>query len=73
MPDAELEPGSFSIFGDMRSQNFSLKKGTSDQIRLFTSLPDNGFNFKKGEFYVQNRSPRPKITPPPPPCQFQQF
>ena len=32
--------------------------------------PENGFNFKKMSFYVQNRSSRPKIDPP---CQFQQF
>ena len=29
MPDAKFEPGSFSVFGDMMSQNFPLKKGTS--------------------------------------------
>ena len=27
--------------------------------------PENGFNFKKMSFYVQNRSSRPKIDPPP--------
>ena len=32
--------------------------------------PENGFNFKKTSFYVQNRSSRPNIEPP---CQFQQF
>ena len=26
--------------------------------------PENGFNFKKTSFYVQNRSSRPKIDPP---------
>ena len=26
--------------------------------------PENGFNFKKMSFYVQNRSSRPKIDPP---------
>ena len=31
---------------------------------------ENGFNFKKLSFYVQNRSSRPKIDPP---SQFQQF
>ena len=29
MPDAKFEYGRFSIFGNMTSQNFSLKKGTS--------------------------------------------
>ena len=32
MADAEFESGSFSIFGDMTSQNFSLKKGTHHRI-----------------------------------------
>ena len=43
------------------SQNFPQKRGTSHLIRLFT--PENGFNFKKTSFYVQNRSSRPKIDP----------
>ena len=66
--DAKFESDSSSSFGDMTSQNFPRKKGTSHEIRLFT--PENGFNFKKMSFYVQNRSSRPKIDPP---CQFQQF
>ena len=45
MPDAKLESGSLSGFGDMTSQNFHLKKGTSHRIRIFT--PENGFNLKK--------------------------
>ena len=36
IPDAKFESGSFSNFGDMTSQNFPRKKGTSYQIRLFT-------------------------------------
>ena len=43
------------------SQNFSLKKGTSHRIGLFT--PENGFNLMKMSFYFQNRSSRPKIDP----------
>ena len=39
-------------------------------IRFDYLSPENGFNFKKTSFYVQNRSSRPKIDPP---CQFQQF
>ena len=36
MPDAKFESGSFFSFGDMTSQNFPRKKGTTHQIRLFT-------------------------------------
>ena len=36
MPDAKFESGSFSIFGNMMSQNFPLRKGTNHQIRVFT-------------------------------------
>ena len=37
IPDAKFEVDSSSSFGDMTSQNFLWKKGTSHQIRLFTS------------------------------------
>ena len=36
IPDAKFESGSSSCFGDMTSQNFPWKKGTSHQIQLFT-------------------------------------
>ena len=36
IPDAKFESGSSSSFGDMMSQNFPQKKGTSHQIWLFT-------------------------------------
>ena len=36
IPDAKFERDSSSTFGDMTSQNFPRKKGTSHQIRLFT-------------------------------------
>ena len=36
IPDAKFESDSFSSFGDMTSQNFPQKKGTSHEIRLFT-------------------------------------
>ena len=36
MPDAKFEFGSFSSFGDVTSQNFPLKKGTSHQFQIFT-------------------------------------
>ena len=45
IPDAKCESDSSSSFGDMTSQNFPQKDGTSHEIRLFT--PENGFNFKK--------------------------
>ena len=45
MPDAKFEPGSFSSFGDMTSQNFPLKKGTSHQIQLF--IPGKWVKLKK--------------------------
>ena len=35
IPDAKFESGSFTSFEDMTSQNFSLKMGTSHQIRIF--------------------------------------
>ena len=40
--------GSSSSAGDMTSQNFHQKKGTSPQIRLFTT--ESVFNLKKNEF-----------------------
>ena len=36
IPDAKFESDSSSSFGDMTSQNFPRKKGTSHEIRLFT-------------------------------------
>ena len=36
IPHAKFEADYFSSFGDMMSQNFPRKKGTSHQIRLFT-------------------------------------
>ena len=36
MPDAKFESGSLSIFGDMTSQNFPMKKGMAHRIRVFT-------------------------------------
>ena len=66
--EAKFKSGSCSSFGDMTSQNFPRKKGTSHQIRLFT--PGKRVQLLKNEFYVQNRSSPPKIDPP---CLFQQF
>ena len=36
IPDAKFEADRSFSFGDMTSQNFPRKKGTSHQIRLFT-------------------------------------
>ena len=68
---AKFEANSSLSFRDMTSQNFPRKKGTSHQIRLFT--PGKLFNFQKISFYVQNRSSRPKIDPPPPNVNFSKF
>ena len=56
MPDAKFESNSFSIFRDMTSQNQQV-------IELGYSPQGNGFYLKKMNFCVQNRSPRPKLTP----------
>ena len=63
IPDAKFEVDSSFSFGDMTSQNFRQKR---ERVIRFNYLsPENGFNFKKTSFYVQNRSSRPKIDPPP--------
>ena len=36
IPDAKFESDSSSSFGDMTSQNFPWKKGTTNEIQLFT-------------------------------------
>ena len=61
IPDAKFEADSSFSFGDMTSQNFPRKKGTSHQIRLFT--PENGFNFKKLGFMSRFVLLDPKLTP----------
>ena len=64
MSDAKFESGTFSTFGDMTSQGFLLKKGTSHRIRYKKYLPsENRFNSKKMSFFVHNRSSRHKIDP----------
>ena len=62
IPDAKFEVDSPFSFGDMTSQKFPQKKGRV--IRFDYLPPENGFNFEKTSFYVQNRSSRPKIDPP---------
>ena len=45
--------------------------GRRERVIKFGYLPsENAFNLKRTNFYVQDRSSRPKIDPP---CQFQQF
>ena len=62
MPDARFEFGSLVIFGDMTSQNLSLKKETSHRIRLFT--PGKWVSFLKSEFYMcRIILLDPKLTP----------
>ena len=51
IPDAKFESGSSSSFGDMASQNFPRKNGTSHQI---TYPRKTGLTLKK--WVVQNRS-----------------
>ena len=36
MAHVNFESGSVSIFGDIASQSYPLKKGTSHRIRIFT-------------------------------------
>ena len=58
IPAAKFESGGHSSFGDMTSQNVRQKKGTSHQIRRFT--PGKRVQLLTYDFYVQNRSSRPK-------------
>ena len=59
--DAKFESGSSSSFGDMTSQNFSRK--TENESSNSAIYPrKTGLTFKN-EFYVQNRSSRPKNAP----------
>ena len=47
---------------EIRRHKISL--GRRERVMKFGYLPpENGFNFKKMSFYVQNRSSRPKIDP----------
>ena len=51
IPDAKFESDSSSSFGDMTSQNFPRKKGTSHEIRLFTPG-----NFSNAGFLIASQS-----------------
>ena len=68
IPDANLRLIALLVLEIWRTK-ISLRR--REQVIKFGYLPpENGFNFKKMSFHVQNRSFRPKIDPP---CQFQQF
>ena len=61
IPDAKFEVDCSFSFGDMTSQSFPQKR---ERVIRFDYLPpENGFNFIKTSFHVQNRSSRPKIDP----------
>ena len=48
--------------------------GRRERVIKFGYLPpENEFNVSKMGFYVQNRSSRPKIDPPPPNVNFSNF
>ena len=67
IPDAKFEAPSF---GDMTSRN---SIGRRERVIKFGYLsPENRFTFKKMNFYVQNRSSRPKIDPMPISANFKQ-
>ena len=61
MPDVKFESGSFSIFGDMKSQNLITDKGISYQFLLFT--PGRWVELKEVSFCLKNHYPLPKIDP----------
>ena len=50
MADAKFDSSRVSIFEDMTSQNFHLRRGMSHRIQIFTPPPENGFNFIKMSF-----------------------
>ena len=52
---------SFSIFGDMASQNFPLSRGTSDRIWIFT--PEKWVNLKTVSFMSRILLLDLKLTP----------
>ena len=68
MPDAKFVSGSFSIFGDMTSQNFFQEKGTSHRFLLFT--PGKWVEITEVSRIVILD---PKLPPPPPHVNFSNF
>ena len=62
IPDAKFEVDSFFSFGDMTSQNFLQKKGTSHPIRLFTPWKTD-LTLKKRDFMSRIVLLDPKLTP----------
>ena len=79
MPDVKFESGSFSIFGDMTSQNLFQEMGMSYRFLLFTF--GKWVELTKMSFYLKNHYPHPKIDPqvnfsnfqPGEICHFQSF
>ena len=62
MPDAKFESGSFFYF--WRYDVTKISYWRREQVIEFGYLaPENGFNFKKKSYYVQNCPPRFKIDP----------
>ena len=61
MPDVKFESGSFSIFGDMTSQNLFQDMGMSYRFLLFT--PGKWVELTIVSFYLKNYYPQPKIDP----------
>ena len=58
IPDVKFDPDSSLSFGDMMSQNFPRKKGTSHEIRLFTPFfffPEDSVAFSKKGLVDQGR------------------
>ena len=64
IPDPKFESSISSSFGDMTSQNFRQKKRNKSS-NLALNPWKTALTLKKKEFYVQNRSSRSKIDPPP--------
>ena len=63
MRDAKCKSVSFSSLGNMTSQNFPLRKGTSHQVRILTPRKI-GLSLKKVTFYVVRIVLLdPKLTP----------
>ena len=72
IPHAQFEADSSSSFGDMTSQSFPLKRGTSYQIRLFIYPWKTGLTFKKWVFMSRIVLLDPNL-PPSPNVNFRNF
>ena len=70
MVDEKFESGSFSSFGNMTSQNFLLKNGMSQWIRIWELM---GLTLRKNEFLYLESFFLTHNWPPSPLWQFQHF